>query len=350
LNVLKRGAAGDRAMNRRRFILFLAVLLVLLAPAVIAGLHYGLFYARPVGPSAPVSVTIPTGSSFAEIARRLADEGVVADADYLRVLARLRGDARKIKAGEYEFFEPAVPGAVLDRLVAGDVRRYRLTIPEGLSLREIALRFEAEGIGEALEFLKLTTDPEFVGTLGITASTLEGYLFPETYTYVAGTPRERLIEAMVRQFNSRLSADLQDRARSLGLDNHQLVTLASIIQKEAGNREEMPIISGVFHNRLRLGMPLQADPTVIYGIEDFDGRITYKHLRTHTPYNTYRIRGLPPGPIASPGEDALRAAAYPAEVDYLYFVSRGDGTHVFSRTLKEHNAAVRKYILRRPGP
>ncbi len=323
-------------------------LLVMLLLAVGVGWHAWSFLGRAVGPETPRVITISAGAPFGKVADDLAREGVVADPDLLRLLSRWRGDARKIQAGEYEFGAPATPGQILDRLVTGDVRRYRLVIPEGYSLREIASTLELAGLGEAGRFLRLTHDPEFVRSFGLEAPSLEGYLFPETYTYSAGMPQEALIQAMVRQFQLRLSPEIVAAARDLGLDRHQLVTLASIIQKEAGNLQEMPIISAVFHNRLRRGMRLQADPTVIYGVEDYAGRITRRHLNTPTPYNTYQIRGLPPGPIASPGLEALHAAANPAPVNYLYFVSRGDGTHVFSETLREHNEAVRRYILRRP--
>jgi UPF0755 protein len=311
------------------------------------GLSFGYFLWSPITPPESVVVTIPPGASLSSAARQLYARGVIGSARSFTVLAFLRDQTQSLQAGEYEFGDAARPDTVLQRLVRGDVRRYRFTIPEGLNLHEVALRVEEQGIGSAPDFLRLTKDPAFIASLGIEALTLEGYLFPETYTYTAGMAQKRLIEAMVRQFSLRLSPELVARARALGLDPHQLVTLASIIQKEAGNRAEMPTVSAVFHNRLRLKMPLQADPTVIYGVEDYAGRITRKHLNTLTPYNTYRIPGLPLGPIANPGEDALRAAAYPADVDYLYFVSRGDGTHVFSRTLREHNAAVKTYILDR---
>jgi UPF0755 protein len=301
-----------------------------------------------VAPPAPRLVAIQPGTSFAEVAARLEAEGVIAGALEFKVLSRVRGNAHSIKAGEYDFQEPAAPGKVLDRLITGDVRRLKFTVPEGLNLTEIAAKLEAEGRGDKTAFLALARDPVFISTLGFDAPTLEGYLFPETYTLESGTSEERLIKAMVEQFRTRLgAAELVAAAAERGLDLHQLVTLASIIQKEAGNEAEMPVISGVFHNRLRLRIPLQADPTVIYGIADFDGNLTRKHLNTPSPYNTYRMRGLPAGPIASPGEKALRAAAMPATVDYLYFVSQGDGTHVFSKTLKEHNNMVRRYQLRR---
>jgi len=172
-------------------------------------------------------------------------------------------------------------------------------------------------------------------------------LFPETYLFTPGIDETRLFTMMVKQLQQKLSPELLKKAKKLNLDQHQLLTLASIIERETGDAEEMPLISSVFHNRLRKGIQLQTDPTVIYGIKDFDGNLTRKHLQTPTPYNTYIIRGLPPGPIASPGLSALQAAAVPAETKYLYFVSRGDGSHEFSATLKEHNQAVRKYQLNR---
>lgn len=331
----------------RRTTFLLTVLLLPLCLAAGTGLRFAFFLRTPVAPAAPRAIIVPAGAPFAAVAERLQQEGVVSGALELKVLTRLRGDARRVQAGEYDFRDPATPGAVLDRLIAGDVRRYRFTVPEGLNLREIAAKLEEEGLGKGGRFLELTRDPAFIASLGIGASTLEGYLFPETYTLVTGTSEERLLRAMLEQFRARLTPELTAAAKSAGLDVHQLLTLASIVQKEAGNREEMPRIAAVFHNRLKRRMPLQADPTVIYGIEDFDGNLTRKHLNTTTPYNTYRIAGLPPGPIACPGEDALRATAQPAESDDLYFVARGDGTHVFSATLREHNRMVRRYQLRR---
>lgn len=332
-------------MTRRSALLAALSLLFLAGVALL--LPFGLFLTRPVGPEVPTVVSVPAGTSFREVAERLQAAGVITAANHLRLLARLRGDAQLVQAGDYDFATPATPGAVLDRLVAGDVRLLRFTLPEGLTVKEIAGRLETEGLATAAEVLRLASDPAFLGSLAIEAPTLEGYLFPETYTVVAGLPVTRLLQSMVQQFRTNLSEELVARGRELNLSSHQLVTLASIIQKEAGNVEEMPLISAVFHNRLRRGMMLQADPTVIYGIADFDGNLTRRHLNETTPYNTYRITGLPPGPIASPGLAALQAAANPAAVDYLFFVSRGDGSHQFSTTLREHNQAVRQFQLRR---
>ncbi|BCR03533.1 aminodeoxychorismate lyase [Desulfuromonas versatilis] len=333
-------------MTRRHTItraVLAATSFILIIPAV----WFGSFLFQPIAPPQARTVTIASGTSFAKVAGILKDEGVIASAKRFTLLARLRGDAGRIKAGDYAFSAPATPGQVLDRLIAGDVIRRQITIIEGMALREIAQRLEAEGFGTSAEFLKLTGDPEFIAGLGIASPTLEGYLFPETYTVVAGISQKRLVELMVSQFQQRTGQELIEAARKRGFTLQQLVTLASIIQKEAGNLAEMPVISAVFHNRLKRGMMLQADPTVIYGIENFDGNLTRKHLETPTPYNTYRMKGLPPTPIASPGEDALRAAAFPADSPHLYFVARGDGTHVFAATLEEHNRNVRRYQLRR---
>ncbi len=333
-------------MNRRNLLIALVLAALGVAMAVPV-LRFAWFMKQPVAPPAPQIVHIASGTSFAKIARTLETRGVVADAEMLKLLARWREAAGRVKAGEYSFDQAATPDTVLARLVAGDVIRYRFTVPEGLTLREIAGRLETEGRGKTGVFIALAKDPAFCRQLGTGGTTLEGYLFPETYLMTGDMTEEKLIQAMVREFNRRLTPEIAAGAKQHNLDRHQLVILASIIQKEAGTSSEMPLIASAFHNRLRKGIPLQADPTVIYGIDNFDGNLTRKHLKTATPYNTYQLRGLPAGPIANPGEDALRAAAFPAATDYIYFVARGDGTHAFSKTLAEHNALVRKYQLKR---
>jgi UPF0755 protein len=330
-------------IRRVRRIIVLAVLLAALVPVG----RCALFLYRPVLREPGITVVVPAGAPFGSVASRLEQSGIVSSAAGFKALARLRGATGKIQAGEYLFQTPATPGRVLDRLVAGDIIRLHLTVPEGFSLREITAKLAAAEFADAAAFLPLTTDPEFIRSLGIDADSLEGYLFPETYTFGSRTSSRELLRAMVAQFKKRTPSGLLQQAKKHGLSRHQLVTLASIIQKEAGSNQEMPLISAVFHNRLKKGMPLQADPTVIYGIEEFDGNLTRRHLLEPTPYNTYRMAGLPPGPITNPGSDALQAAADPAPVDYLYFVARGDGSHQFSSTLVEHNAAVRRYQLKR---
>lgn len=329
----------------RQLSLFTFVLIIV--PLLCAGLWLQLFMTTAVTPPAPTVVEIEAGSSFTLVANRLEDAGIISDAVRFTWLARWRGATARIHAGEYLFDSAARPDEVLGRLVAGDIRRFQITIPEGFNLREIAARLTETGIGTTEEFLAPCYDSGFIKELAVEADSLEGYLFPETYTYTSSTTPRQLLRAMVDQLNRHLSPAMLERAAALDMNRHQLLTLASIIQKEAGNVMEMPLISAVFHNRLKRGIALQADPTVIYGIADFDGNLTRKHLETPTPYNTYRKRGLPPGPIASPGLFALRAAVNPAESKALYFVARGDGTHEFSATLKEHNRAVRRYQLRR---
>jgi UPF0755 protein len=334
-------------MVRRKHLIALILFALLGLVVAVPALHFVWFTKQAVGPPSPQIVRIASGTSFAEIARVLEAQGIVTDAGKLKVLARWREAAGRVKAGQYAFDQLATPDQVLARLVAGDVIRYRFTVPEGLPLREIAGRLEAEGRGKADSFLALAQDPALCRQLGIAGTTLEGYLFPETYLMTSDMTEAELIQAMVREFNRRLTPEIEAGAKQHNLDRLQLVTLASIIQKEAGTSSEMPVIASVFLNRLQKGIPLQADPTVIYGVEHFDGNLTRKHLNTVTPYNTYQMRGLPTGPIANPGDDALRAAAFPAATDYIFFVARGDGTHAFSKTLSEHNAMVRKYQLGR---
>lgn len=333
-------------MSKRRLVL-LTISLVALVGALTAGLIAEGFLSRPVAPPRPQTLVIPMGTSLPEVARRLADGRVVSSALGFRLLARMRGEADRLQAGEYRFSRRATPGEVLNRLVTGDVVRHRVTIPEGWTLKEIANRLAAKGLTNRKAFLARATDPAFLQALGVHAPSLEGYLFPETYTFVRGTPPGQIIRTMLRELDTHLTPQLLQAAHSQGLNRRQLLTLASIIQKETGDAAEMPLIASVFYNRLRRHMRLQSDPTVIYGLKHFDGNLTRRDLETPTPYNTYCIRGLPPGPIASPGETALEAAAHPATTDYLYFVSRGDGTHVFSRTLRAQDAAVRRYQLHR---
>jgi UPF0755 protein len=334
-------------MNSRTRNLTLIIFTLICVPLLCAGLWLQNFIATPVVPLQPQTIEIKPGSSFARIASQLQTAGVVSDVRRFTLLARWRKATAQVHAGEYLFETSATPDQVLARLVAGDIRKFQVTIPEGFNLQEIAGRLEKTGVGSKDEFLSLCRDEAFIKDLGVKATSLEGYLFPETYTYTSSTTPRQLLSAMVEQLDTEISAEMLQSAAALKLDRHQLITLASVVQKEAGNLMEMPLISSVFHNRLKRGIPLQADPTVIYGVADFDGNLTRKHLNTPTPYNTYRMRGLPPGPIASPGGFALQATANPAESKDLYFVARGDGTHEFSATLKEHNRAVRRYQLRR---
>lgn len=337
-------------MSKKKRILLIALVVVIL-PLLVLACDLAYFLSRPVQPPAERILTIAPGTGFVRIAHELEEQGIISRRRYFIALARLRQVQGRVHAGEYLFRVAATPEEVLRRLVTGDVLRYPFTVPEGLTFVEIGARLEREGLGSAEVFTALARDEALLRALEIEAATLEGYLFPETYLLERGDTERRLIQAMVREFRRRALPEWQQAAQARGLDAHQWVTLASIVQKEAGSVQEMPVVAAVFHNRLKKGMRLQADPTVIYGVSDYTGRITRRHLNDPHPYNTYVIPGLPPGPIANPGAAALQATAFPSHDDYLYFVARGDGSHVFSRTLDEHNRAVRRYILTpRPAP
>lgn len=327
--------------------LFLSFIILTGALLLAAGLWWQSFVDTAVSPPEPQVIQIKQGSSFSRVAHQLHDAGVISDTQRFKILARWRKATGRIHAGEYLFEHSATPDQVLARLTSGDIRKFQFTIPEGFNLKEIAARVEKTGVATAREFLALCSDKDILKEFEVEGSTLEGFLFPETYTYTSSTTAEELLRTMVAELDRHLTPELLKSANELDLNRFELITLASIIQKEAGNVMEMPLISAVFHNRLQRGIALQADPTVIYGVPNFDGNLTRKHLETPSPYNTYRMRGLPAGPIASPGQFALHAAANPADSKDLYFVSRGDGTHEFNETLKAHNRAVRRYQLRR---
>ncbi len=308
------------------------------------GLELAGFAGEPADAAAPYRlVSIRRGQAVADVARILESQAVVGSACKFRLLARLKGSDRHIQAGDYRLSGAMRPLEVLDALVKGRVYLHRVTIAEGLTVAEIGALLESEGLVEAEAFRAAAADPRALKAAGIEAASFEGYLFPETYFFAASATAADVVAAMASRFQQVFGPEWRQRASQMGWTVHQVVTLASIIEKETGAPVERPVISAVFHNRLRLGMRLESDPTVIYGIEDFDGNLTRRHLGTLTAYNTYRISGLPPGPIASPGAAALEAALFPADSNALYFVSRNDGTHQFSPTYAEHASAVRKY-------
>jgi UPF0755 protein len=306
-------------------------------------------YARtPMGTDATErAVRIAPGTGFKALCDLLVDQGLVRHPRRFRLLARLRGVDKQLKAGDYRLSSDLSPEELLAALVSGREHLQRLTVPEGYNLKQIAVAVAEAGFGDAEAFLKMVSDPAVAERFDLPGETLEGYLFPDTYLFPTQTAHEVIVANMVKRFRDQFSAQWRARAEEIKMSTHEVVTLASIIEKETGDPKERPLISSVFHNRLKKGMRLETDPTVIYGIKDFDGNLKRKHLRTYTPYNTYKIKGLPPGPIASPGAKALEAALYPEESKYLYFVSRKDTTHQFSTNIKDHNKAVRKYQLRR---
>ena len=263
------------------------------------------------------------------------------------LIARIKGLDKHLKAGEYLLSAAMPPRQILEIMVKGAVNLHKLTVPEGYNIAQIAALVENAKFGSKNDFIKTARDAVLANKNGIQAATFEGYLFPDTYFFPREVAMEQIISAMLNRFWSIFTAEWKMRAKDLGFTVHQIVTLASIIEKETGAAFERPIISSVFHNRLKKKMRLESDPTVIYGIKDFDGNLTRNHLGTHTPYNTYKIKGLPAGPIANPGRDSLEAALYPENSVFIYFVSKKDNTHYFSTNLKEHNQAVRKYQLKR---
>jgi len=298
----------------------------------------------------PRIVEIPKGASFFQITEIMNDAGLVSNRPFFWLLALAKGVRKQIRAGEYEITGTLSPAEILDKLVRGEIKYYTVMLPEDITVNEVARRLLVDKLINEKEFMALVVDREFLASLGIGAESIEGYLFPETYQFDRSMTTKEVIRVIVRQFWKEITPELRSRAEKMGLTLNEWVTLASIIGKESGNREEKPIISAVFHNRLKRGMKLQSDPTAVYHLERAGTpvkTVRRSHLQTDTPHNTYRITGLPPGPIANPGIDSLRAALYPAKTDYLYFVAKNDGSHEFSATLTAHNLAVSKYQIDR---
>jgi UPF0755 protein len=304
----------------------------------------------PALQSGPRTVEVPPHQGVLEIARTLEAGGVISSGPAFVALAVLRGTARSLKAGEYEVPAGASLLATLQLLEAGKVKPHMIVLPEGFTLRELARQLETEALARAEDVLRVAGSRAFAESLGIEADSLEGYLFPDTYRVTKGMRIEEILGRIVQRFHDKIAtADVLERARARGLTLHELVTLASIIEKETGVPEERPLIAGVFWNRLRRDMPLQADPTVAYAVGKDGQAPTRADLQVDHPFNTYRNRGLPPGPIANPGRASIEAALAPAPVPYLFFVSIDDRRHYFSVTLDEHNQAVARYRLRSSG-
>lgn len=281
------------------------------------------------------------------IARDLEKAGIVSSGRYFYWYARLTGKSSRFKAGDYRFTNHMHPSEVAAIIMSGISYGVPLIVPEGDSMAEIADAFDKLHPGQGEQFLRICADARFIATLGLEPApqTLEGFLYPETYLVSRKTLPEEVVRNMVRKFKSVFTPELVIRAKELGFTELQAVTLASIIEKETGAPDDRGKIASVFHNRLKKRMRLQSDPTVIYGMKDFEGKIHKKDLETPTPYNTYTIPGLPPGPISNPGKAAIMAALYPPETPYLYFVSHNDGTSEFSSNLADHDKAVATYQL-----
>jgi UPF0755 protein len=324
------------------------VVLFLVLGALIAG-AFGWQVFRPVAAlrDGALIVNIPPHEGLRGIARRLAEAGVIRSETVFLALTGVRGSMRQLKAGEYEIPKGGSTYDVVRLLESGKVRQHPVLHPEGATVSELARVLEAERLATAQAVAKVATDPQFLRSMGITGPSVEGYLFPDTYQFVRGMAPEEMLGRMVHRMRTKLTPDLIDRARARGLNAHQLLTLASIIEREAVAREEMRTISAVFWNRMKIDMPLQADPTVQYAVAKERAALTRADLQLDHPYNTYRRTGLPPGPIASPGLAAIHATLDPAPVNFLFFVAIDERRHHFSTTIDEHNAAVARYRLSR---
>ena len=322
--------------------LFAAVLLILLW----ASWFLFEFTTSPKRLPEIVTFEVNTGETAKDIARNLEEQGLIR-ADWAFILGyRLFYSGQSLKAGEYTIELPISTKNILLILTEGKVKLYPITIPEGLTRRETAQHLESALSIDSDEFLEASEEPELISDLDPKATNLEGYLFPETYSFPKSPNLLTIAVAMISQFRKVFDETWIMRAEAIGMTVREIVILASLIEEEASLPDERSLISGVFHNRLRIGMKLDCDPTIIYVLKEegrFDGRLRTKDLTLDTPYNTYLYGGLPPGPIANPGKDSLYAALYPAEVDYLYFVSKNDGSHHFSRSFREHQNAVNKY-------
>ena len=320
------------------------VLSIGLAAAAYTGFR---IFQRPVtGKSGQkVTIWIVPGSSSQRIAEQLVNSGVLGDAWPFKVLIRLTRSHKRLKPGEYFFFAPSSPWEVYQSLLHEQVVQYRITVPEGLtSLQTAAIFSDTLGIPIAA-FQALLDDGAFRARLKVPTRRFEGFLFPDTYHFPKTATPEKILETLVRSFERRIGKDDLALARAHGWSLVEWVTFASILEKETGLASEYPLVSSVFHNRLKKKMRLQSDPTVIYGIENFNGNLTKKDLQTQTAYNTYTNGGLPPGPICNPGIGALQAALHPAKTDYLYFVATGSGSHVFSSDYETHRKFVAQYQL-----
>jgi len=321
--------------------------LVLVLLLSVAGLTWLVLSPAPPVRQGPLVVTIPPHEGLLGIAGRLAEAQVIRSRLAFVAAVVVRGVPRSLKAGEYEVVPDATTWDIVRLLESGRVRQHAILHPEGATVAELARALEAERLAGVEAVARAAADRKFLDASGIEGPSVEGYLFPDTYQFVRGMTPEEMLGKMVQRMRAKLTPEIHGRARERGLSAHQLLTLASIIEREAIVKDEQRLISAVFWNRLKLDMPLQADPTVQYALDKERRALTRTDLLVDHPFNTYRHPGLPPGPIASPGLQAIAAALDPAPVKYLYFVAMDDRRHYFSTTIEQHNAAVARYRLAR---
>jgi len=331
--------------RKHRIILVSALLVLILVPAT----QFTLFLTIPAGDGSRVElVELAKGRPLRSLASELEARHLVRSARLFTLYARLKGGASRVKAGTYQFNDGMHPGEILGKMIAGDVYQRLFALPTGYSTYQVAEMLEKRGIFGKDAFLAACRDRKLLAEMGIKADSAEGYLFTGTYNILPGKSEREVVREMVQRQQELLSAEMARVAGKREVSRNGLLTLASIVAKEAMLPAEMPTIAGVFQNRLKKGMRLQSDPTAVYGVRAFAGRVSHEDVVRPSPYNTYLIAGLPPGPIGNPSKEAIEAVLHHPRVPYLYFVARGDGSHAFSSDLATHNRAVRTYLRSAP--
>jgi UPF0755 protein len=328
-----------------RIVFYSILSLSLIAVFLCAGFY--LFLTVPLSETgSDLIFIVHDGANLGQVAGDLEDRRIIFNRSLFMLWAMIRGESRAVKSGEYRLSPRMTPEEILKILTKGIIITHPVTIPEGFTRKQISDLLEENGILDGGRFFSLTNDSSPLQSFGVSGPSLEGYLYPDTYHFGRGISPQTAVNKMIERF-WQVVGPLKNRMEAIGMTLEEVVTLASIVEKETGKAHERPIIASVFLNRLKRRMRLESDPTVIYGLKDFDGNLTRKDLKHPTPYNTYVINGIPPGPIANPGIEAIKAVLYPAKTDYLFFVSKNDGTHHFSKTISEHNRAVNQYQKRR---
>jgi UPF0755 protein len=335
---------------KKGILIGLGILVLLAGAATLITFLWARSYATTpmVGTGVTVAVDVPAGTGPKKAAGLLAEKKVIDDPELFTLYVRYyRRAAGELKAGELAFRDNMTPEEALQVLLEGTPITHKITIAEGLRIDEIARAYDQEGLADAGAFEKRAREPEFVRSLNVPGDSLEGFLFPETYAFRKHTPLDEILEDMVAQYRKVYTPEFAERAKVIGMSELEVVTLASIVEKETGAPQERPLIAGLFHNRLKQNWRLDTDPTVIYAeilaTGSFDGKVHETDLKRNHPYNTYLHKGLPPGPICSPGAEAIKAVLWPAQTDYMFFVSKNDGTHFFCKDIHCHNQAVAKY-------
>jgi UPF0755 protein len=315
---------------------------ILLASLLVFPLYILFQFLVPVYNSpTPIEIEIPQGTSYSKTVDLLVENKLIRDRFLFMTLGRLTGLEKRVRAGYYHFWSKISPLDVFIQINYGKIIEYDITVVEGDSLLEIGQKLESKGFVSADAFREIAYDPSLLNSMDIKGPSVEGYLYPDTYKLPKGAKPGDIMKLMVGKLRSSYTEEMLDRMKLMKWTENQVLTMASIIEKEAATDQERAIVSGVYHNRLRKRMQLQADPTAIYGVKSSREKIRSSDLKNKTLYNTYVIKGLPPGPIASPGIKSIKAALFPAKVPYLYFVAKGDRTHIFTTSMSEHDAAIR---------